>query len=377
MTWNHEHVTDWLLHEGPGLPHLEAVTYALADRLVAAGLPLWRMRMAMRTVHPLATALGTTWERDAGPQEINVSRHGLEQRSAFAGSPMQQITETRAPFRRDLRALSPDDHHSLRELGERGATDYFGLPLVYGDHICGLMIMVTDAPEGFSQQDIDGLLAISLVVAPLVEVRRLAILSEAVASAYLGPLTGQRVLGGEITRGHVETLDAAILVSDLRGWTRLNAELPVEDTVAIANAYFEILDAAVTEHGGEVLKFMGDGVLAVFPVESDRALAAQHALRAAQLALSQQTEDIQFGIGLHIGNVLYGNTGSESRLDFTVLGSAVNLAARIEALCAETGHALLLSAEVAGHLSDTPEAIGEFSLKGLPGLTPVYSAPAT
>ena len=355
------------------MPNLEAVTYAVADKLTEVGLPLWRFRLAMRTTHPLVTAISTIWERETGPQEVFVSPHGLEQRSAFAGSPMQQITATRAPLHRDLSTLTPEDHIAFHELHERGATDYFGIPLVYGDHMSGIMISVTDAPGGFSQHDREGLLAISLIVSPLVEVRRLAILSKAVATAYLGPLTGQRVLGGEITRGHVDHLDAAILVSDLRGWTRLNTDRPVEETVAIANSYFEILDTAVRDHDGEILKFMGDGVLAVFPVASDPSDAAQNALKAAQQALSQQTPDIQFGIGLHIGNVLYGNTGSERRLDFTVMGAAVNLAARIEALCSQAGHALLMSSDVAEMVTETPKTIGTFDLKGLSGQTEVFA----
>ena len=358
------------------MPNLEAVTYALADKLTEVGLPLWRFRLAMRTTHPLVTAISTIWERETGPQEVFVSPHGLEQRSAFAGSPMQQITATRAPLHRDLSTLTPEDHIAFHELRERGATDYFGIPLVYGDHMSGIMIAVTDSPKGFSQHDRDGLLAISQIVSPLVEVRRLSILSRAVATAYLGPLTGERVLGGEITRGHVDHLDAAILVSDLRGWTRLNTERPVEETVSIANSYFEILDTAVRDHGGEVLKFMGDGVLAVFPATEDRANAAQNAVSTAKHALTQQTDDIQFGIGLHIGNVLYGNTGSERRLDFTVLGSAVNLAARIEALCALTGHPLLMSQDLAALQPSPTSSIGTFDLKGLPGQTEVFAPSA-
>ncbi|WP_127115622.1 adenylate/guanylate cyclase domain-containing protein [Shimia sediminis] len=374
MTWNHDEVTGWLLHEGPAMPHLEALTYALADRLCEAGVPLWRLRIAMRTTHPLVTAISTIWERETGPQQVFVSPHGLEQRSSFAGSPMAQISQTRAPVRQDLSKLTPEHHLAYHELRERGATDYLGLPLPYGDHVSGILIAVTDAPDGFTQHDVDGMLKVAPVVAPLVEVRRLTVLSKAVATTYLGPLTGQRVLGGEITRGHVDRLEAAILVSDLRGWTRLNTELPVEETVSIANDYFDIVDSAVRAHDGEILKFMGDGVLAVFPVAStDRAEAARNAAAAAQAALARQTPDIQFGIGLHIGNVLYGNTGSERRLDFTVLGSAVNLAARIEALCGETGQALLMSGEMAGLLQERPQSIGSFDLKGLPGPTEIFA----
>ncbi|WP_299356392.1 adenylate/guanylate cyclase domain-containing protein [uncultured Shimia sp.] len=373
MTWNRQDITSWLLREGPGMPHLEALTYALADKLSEVGVPLWRLRIAMRTTHPLVTAISTIWERETGPQEVFVSPHGLEQRSSFAGSPMARISQTRAPVRQDLSALTPDHHLAFHELRERGATDYLGLPLIYGDHLSGLLVAVSDAPDGFSQIDVDGLLAITPVVSTLVEVRRLTVLSKAVATAYLGPLTGQRVLGGDITRGHVDHLDAAILVSDLRGWTQLNTERRVEETVAIANAYFDILDDAVRAHGGEILKFMGDGVLAVFPVTEARSGAARNAVAAAQQALAQQDGDIQFGIGLHIGNVLYGNTGSERRLDFTVLGPAVNLAARIEALCSETDQSLLVSAEMSGLLEEPSLQVGEFALKGLPGMTPVFA----
>ena len=377
MAWNHAKITDWLLSVGPDIPDLEALTLALADRFAEDGVPLLRVRLAMRTVHPLMTAVSTIWDRDAATNDVFASPHGLEQRSAYAGSPMARIIQTRAPVRQDLTALTSDDHVAFLELRARGATDYFGLPLRFGDHLSGIMIFVTDAADGFSADHIRGFCDVALATAPLVEVMRLTVLSEAVATSYLGPGTAKRVLGGEITRGHVDHLDAAILISDLRGWTRMNTDLPVEETVAIANAYFDLLDTAVRANDGEILKFMGDGVLAIFPATDNPVNAAQNALRAALEASSLQTQELRFGIGLHLGDVLYGNIGSERRLDFTVMGQAVNLAARIEALCTETGQTILMSEDFARRVSLMDNRLGPYAVKGVRAPIPVFFATET
>lgn len=269
MQWNAHDITDWLLTNGTALPDIEVLTKGLGTQFENAGVPITRMRIAIRTVHPLMTAFTTTWDRNAAPIAANIVAHGLEQRSDFAGSPMATASQTLRTYRRNLLQLNPDDHETLHEQFARGAHDYLCIPLLFRAQLAGLLVFVSNKSGGLTDDEVDSLHQIARILSPIVEVHRLMLLSTAVAEAYLGQRTGQRVLGGDITRGHVDQIDAAILVSDLRGWTRLNTEKPVHEAVKIANQYFDIMDTAVRQNSGEILKFMGDGVLAIFPVSKN------------------------------------------------------------------------------------------------------------
>ncbi len=361
------------------LPSLEDMTDGLAVRLAEAGLPLWRLRISIRTLHPLIAAISATWERDGGLVATPRAPHGIENRATYIGSPLAQMAETGQPFRRRLSdALSQTDHQVLHELKARGATDYFGAPMPFTQTPGGLCVVVTDAPDGFSTEDIAQIKELITILAPIVEVFRLKLTSQAVTDAYLGPRSAARVLSGQITRGHIETIRAAILFSDIRGWTSINTRLPPSDTVAIANRYFDIMTDAISTYQGEVLKLMGDGILAIFPDDDDRRACAS-ALAAAQAAQQAAEEDpefsTQFGIGMHVGDVLYGNIGSAERLDFTVLGAAVNFTSRIEALCTRMDRKILFSQDFADQLETPTRHVGTEPIKGLETAQPIY-APA-
>lgn len=374
MGWNHHNVSNWLLTRGAHLADLETLIGQLGPEMLRQGAPVLRLRLAMRTVHPLAAALSAIWHRDEGPAVPVSNPHGLEHRPDFSGSPLAMIGTTQKPLRKKLTALTTSDHIAYHEMRDLGATDYFGIPLLFGTRLSGILVVATDHPRGFDHGDLSGIQALAPFLAQLAEIHRLKILSSAVTSAYLGRGTSQRVLAGEITRGHIDQMDAAILISDIRGWTGLNARMPVEDAVALANLYFEVVDLAVSQHGGEILKFLGDGVLAIFPSEDGKQAACQNALSAAREAIAAELpEPLEFGVGLHFGRVLYGNVGSKSRLDFTVLGQAVNIAARIEALCAETGKRILYSSAIATEVSAPQTSQGRFALKGLDDPLEVFS----
>lgn len=337
------------------LADLDAVTVALGQRLKDAGAPVWRLRLSMRVLHPLTTAISAVWEDGEREAEHITTAHGLEAQPAYKGSPMAYISETNQPFRKQLEApLGPQDHAVLHELKARGVTDYYGLRVLFRSGNGCIPVFNTCRPGGFTDADIAAFHRISETLAPIAEVFCLQIISAAVAEAYLGKRSGQRVLAGQITRGDIDTLQAAILMSDIRGWTTLNARLGAAAALKLANRYFSILGAAVEDHGGEVLKLIGDGILAVFPAEDrSSAAACRSALRAAHAAFeAAEAADpalgFTFGIGLHFGEVLYGNVGSDSRLDFTAMGPAVNAAARIEGLCGELGQPLLCSEEFTG-----------------------------
>ncbi|MFD3191226.1 adenylate/guanylate cyclase domain-containing protein [Sedimentitalea sp. HM32M-2] len=374
--WNARPVIDWLLDQGRFLDGLDDMVPALGDRLLQAGAPVWRLRLASRTLHPLITAVTSAWERDVKAIEPVRTLHGIEQSPAYIGSPMQFINRTRAPYRkRLLDPLGQADHEILHELKARGATDYYGLPMPFSDGNRAILLIATDDPQGFSDLDLGNFRMVAGVLGPIAEVfsaRRVAL---AVAEAYLGRRTARRVLGGQITRGDIETIPAAILFSDIRGWTGLNAAKPADQVLALANRYFECLAGPVEDHGGEILKFIGDGVLAIFETGTDDETGHQacgQALRAAQAALVNELP-LEFGIGLHFGDVLYGNIGSQTRIDFTVLGQAVNIAARIEGACRDLRKPLLYSQAVADRL-DGPSALAATPvLRGVSGPTPVFA----
>ena len=371
--WESGPIIEWLVDEGRFLAAVDELASQLGTRMLASGAPLWRLRLSMRTLHPLMAGITSVWERDNGSANHIETPHGLEGRSGYIGSPLEIINRTGTSFRKRLSAaLSNTDHNVLHELKARGGTDYFAIPLRFSDGTTATLVVTTDAAGGFSDRDNGQVTEIASVLAPIVEVFSSKRVSLAVAEAYLGSRTGRRVLEGQITRGDIETIDAAILVSDIRDWTGLNNRLPAEKALALANRYFEVVAEAVESNGGEILKFIGDGVLAIFPTDDenpDGADACSRALAAARQALRISGDltpplDLRFGIGVHFGQVLYGNIGSKSRIDFTVLGQAVNIAARIEGLCGKYAKPILFSQDVANRLTEPTTLVSAELLKG-------------
>lgn len=372
--WESQTIRDWVLETGRFSPDLHDLVQHLGHRLLAAGAPVWRLRLSMRTLHPLTAATSVVWERDGPQPEQLDTPHGLEGRSSYIGSPMAHVNTTGQPFRKRLTdPLTDDDHLILHELKIRGATDYLALPLRFSDGTGATFIVTSDHKGGFSDRDIAAFTRIGSVLAPIAEVYRSRRISGAVAEAYLGPRTGRQVLDGRITRGDIERIDAAIFVSDIRDWTGLNVRLPADQALSCANRYFEVIAEAVEARGGEILKFIGDGVLAVFPTNDtdlDATMVCANALKAAEEALTSARDadpplGFDFGIGLHFGEVLYGNVGSKTRIDFTVLGPAVNIAARMEGLCRSYGRPVLFSAALAEKLPGRAQHLGDADLKGL------------
>ena len=375
--WTAEPVVDWMLEAGRLLPDVDQMVHELGQILVDAGAPLWRLRLSMRTLHPLITAFSAVWERDEKETEFIEATHGLEGRSGFVGSPLDIIGRTRVTFRRRLRdELTENDHRLLFELRSRGATDYLGIPIRFSRGEIASLVFITDRADGFADFDIDQFHRIASALAPIAEVFNTRRVSQSIAQAYLGARTGQLVLDGRITRGDVERINAAILMSDIRDWSGLNSRMPARDALALANAYFEIIAQSVEQQGGEILKFIGDAVLAVFAASEchlaqrsaceSALLSARQALRAAATA-TPEIRSLRFGMGLHFGEVLYGNIGSKTRLDFTVLGQAVNITARIEGLCGDLGQSLLFSEEFADRLQGETVLVTRTRLKGHAG----------
>lgn len=365
----------WLLGDARASPSLAAIVDGLAQRLRNAGVPLTRLTIHIGTVHPQLRGYGCTWSLGTGScSELEV-RHAALHEESYKRSPMRMVIEEDACVRRDPRLPEAQVEFPLMaDLLAEGITDYVARPLGAFDDVHSAVTYATDSPLRF---DASHLAAVEEVLPTLllhVDSRIMRSVAGNVLDAYVGPRAGARVLRGEIQRGQGERIDAVIWISDLRDYTALSDRLPDTQTIHVLNAYFEQLVSAILAHGGEVLKFIGDGLLAIFPVDpsapdaaADAALAAARAGLAglASLAVDGEAEPLRAGIALHRGEVFFGNIGAPARVDFTVIGAAVNLTARVEPLTKTLGAPLLVTEAVARLTSQPLRPLGTHAFRGL------------
>ena len=347
--WSVEPALDWLAHEGRLIADGAVLVERLAERLVAAGAPLVRFTIGLQAIHPQWRTMGLQWRR--GQPIVQAARpHGIEQTSDYIGSPIQELALTGRPVRYRLDRLSPDSHTVLHELRASGGTDYYATPMKVAEGRPVALTFMTDRPEGFSDADIAKFHRLIDHIAPIVEARVNHRLSTTLMDTYLGRIVGEQILSGRIKRGDGQQINAVLWFSDLRDFTGLNERLSAEDLLELLNNYLQLVGDALKAHGGEILKFIGDGVMAYFPAEdalflpqvTGNALGAARRLiddiEAANEARAAGGHDpVRFGIGLHVGPVIFGNIGTEDRLDFTVIGPAVNRASRLEGLTKALG----------------------------------------
>jgi adenylate cyclase len=304
----------------------------------------------------------------------------------FRDSPVVAVYKTRLALRRHLDDPNcPDDFPLLRGLREQGATDYVAFPLFFTDGSIHVATWTTKQKGGFTPQEFSDLQSVIAPLARVAEVRALKRTAENLLETYIGNQAGERVMAGKIRRGDVEAIRAAIWLSDMRGFTTLSERLPPKELIALLNRYFDAQVPAILEGGGEVLKFMGDGLLAIFPIagEGDAAAVCRRALacalavrdRIAELPRTENTEGTRFGLALHAGEVMYGNIGGGNRLDFTCIGPAVNLAARLEKVAAKLGETIVASADFAKHFPSELVRRGEFPVAGFAAPQTVYGFP--
>ncbi len=369
---------DWLQNEGRFVPSVAELVANLNEKMVACGMPLYRTMVILRTLHPLFMSEGYSWNADSGKVEMFESSHQMLSKDVYLASPVRAIFEGSPGIRRRIGDPDcPRDFPILDDLAEKGVTDYLMLPLRFSDGRNYAASWSTRAPDGFSDGQVERLTALMPIFAMALEVRSVHNISRNLLDTYLGHKTGERVLNGAIRRGSVETINAVIWYSDLRGFTAMTDRLPSDVLLDLLNDHFEQIVEPVNQRGGEVLKFMGDGMLAIFPIDElgGEAKAAELALAAAQDALARTAELnkdrdramkplIHFGVVLHLGEVVYGNIGAPDRLDFTVIGPAVNQAARIESDCRHLGQPLLMSSAFAKAVPTTLASMGEHILRG-------------
>lgn len=362
-------------------------------RIVAAGIPIDRATLHMGTLHPQLIGFAAMWLPDHGVcEEVRVNAH-VQETDTYLKSPLRSAIEEGKSLRLRPQDDSVKQFPMVEMLAVASFTDYWVVALPHAQNLFNVVAVSTRAPGGFSDEHIEAMTALFPVFALNLEIVALTQIAENVVAAYLGERSGTRVLAGEIKRGSGEMIDAIVWVSDMRGFTSLSDRIPEPDMIRLLDAYFEGLVRAVHQHGGEVLKFMGDGMLAIFPIgptaspaeAASQALAAARAGLASMNALNNAEEDslaipgewrpIDMGIALHRGSVFYGNIGAHDRLDFTVTGPAVNLAARVEPLAKETGRRLLITEAVAKLLDEPLEPLGAFSFRGVAEPVAVFTTP--
>jgi adenylate cyclase len=381
-------VAGWIAREGRLEPELKRFIAALMDRVVGAGVPLWRVYVGLQLIHPQLQAMGLVWQRDKVMRVTEIPRrHGIEFTSAYLGSPIQEIRESGGAVRYRLHNLDDRHHLVLHEVKAAGGTDYFGLAIRVGDGRPNPIItFATDRESGFSDADITDLGLLPDLIGAVVEMHINRLIASTVIETYLGRETGQRILQGLVRRGDGDRINAVLWFSDLRDFTGLNERLPADELLDMLNMYFEAIGVALKNRGGEILKFIGDGVMAIFPVIDAMFLpdATAGAIDAAREALSAieevnagrveaGRERIRFGVGLHVGPVTFGNVGTAERLDFTVIGPAVNRCARLEGLTKVLGAPVLASADFKRVCPRPMRSLGRHRLRGVPEPVEIFT----
>ncbi|MGE0152502.1 MAG: adenylate/guanylate cyclase domain-containing protein [Reyranellaceae bacterium] len=380
-------VAMWLLREGWRYANYRKLFEEIAMRLLAQGIPLWRMGAYVPTLDPELLGDAFVWRRAEGRAQYITAPYSLTREEDYQRSPLHEIARTKAPFRRRL--SGPDalfDYPLLHELRDAGATDYFGLPMPFADDTPVQITFATDSEAGFADSDLRAFTDVALVLGRLAESFAVRMRVERLLATYIGRDAGKRVMAGQILRGSGDTIEAAILFADLRDFTALSESLPRDAILQLLNDYFDLVGKAVTAENGEILKFVGDGVLAIFPVTDGRAMAqaalaalrACHAIGASFEAWNAQRESgglmaLGFGIAVHGGEVMYGNVGASGRLDFTAIGPVVNTVSRLQGLCRELGQSIVVSRQVRDFWPAYCAPLASRALRGMQGETEIFA----
>ncbi|MCP3371898.1 adenylate/guanylate cyclase domain-containing protein [Bradyrhizobium cajani] len=347
-------VVDWLTNGTRDERFIDNIFTQMCIRLQQAGIPVKRATLHILINHPQWLGARMMWSNGMREAEIALVDYDVRERSEYIGSAANEIhdgaTEVRERLEQDP---SLGRKHALYdEMRANGLTDYVAWPL---HHTLGkrhLVTFATDRPGGFDEGHIAGLRKLLPVLALVSEIRVKNRLARTLLETYVGSHAGELILAGATRRGTGTTVRAAIMICDLRDFTKISDNWPRDDVIDLLNDYFDAMSEPIARHGGEILKFIGDGLLAIFPLHEPNACAnllrAVAEARQAMAALNERNNatsraPLNYGIGVHVGDVMYGNIGSSSRLDFTVIGPAVNMASRLEALTKQLGRNVLLS----------------------------------
>ena len=371
-------VAHWLLCDGWRIPETDILVESVVERLLLAGIPLQRLGVFLLVLHPEVLGVSYIWQGAGSPVVHQQIPRGFEHTDDFRLSPLTGIfAGTSAEVHQRIDAIAEDHPYPIyRAMRRQGISDYLCLPLEFSDSRHAISFSTVD-PRGFSSEQVREMRDTVLVLQRILEAHNMRRIADVLLSTYVGTQAGPRILHGQITRGSSESIRAVIWLSDLRGFTPLSDQLPRDQLIERLNTYFDCVVPPIQRSGGEVLKFMGDAVLGMWRIDAgDDADVTERALGAAteisgRIALvnaqasGEGQPHLRFGAALHVGEVMYGNIGAYNRLDFTVIGPAVNLASRIEKLSKRVGHSILASADFAARCGVPLASLGSHALDGI------------
>lgn len=374
---------DWLL--GPRAPGRtpEEAFGDLCRALRERGIAIYRVGLFVRTLHPNVAGRAYFWREDRDQVEVDSADHSWFATEDHLKSPIHAVWTMNAETRRRLAdPACPMDYPVLADLRAEGATDYVAVPLRFLSGEIHVASFASRRPGGFRDAELAALRTVLPYFTRVVEIYGLMRKARNILDAYLGPNAGAKVLAGQIKRGDGEDIHAVIWFCDLRDSTALADSMSRRDFLSILNEYFECTLEPVLQRKGEVLRFIGDAALAIFPIDGRPGEACAAAVEAAREALARMEKankkrplPLRFGIGLHLGELTYGNIGTPGRIEFTVIGAAANEAARIESLCKQLEVDLLVSEHVARVLRIRWRSMGSHTLRGVGDKIELFTLP--
>jgi adenylate cyclase len=374
---------DWLL--GPRAPGRtpEEAFGDLCRALRERGIAIYRVGLFVRTLHPNVAGRAYFWREDRDQVEVDSADHSWFATEDHLKSPIHAVWTMNAETRRRLAdPACPMDYPVLADLRAEGATDYVAVPLRFLSGEIHVASFASRRPGGFRDAELAALRTVLPYFTRMVEIYGLMRKARNILDAYLGPNAGAKVLAGQIKRGDGEDIHAVIWFCDLRDSTALADSMSRRDFLSILNEYFECTLEPVLQRKGEVLRFIGDAALAIFPIDGRPREACAAAVEAAREALARMEKankkrplPLRFGIGLHLGELTYGNIGTPGRIEFTVIGAAANEAARIESLCKQLEVELLVSEHVARVLPIRWRSMASHTLRGVGDKIELFTLP--
>ncbi|QRM57940.1 adenylate/guanylate cyclase domain-containing protein [Sinorhizobium sp. BG8] len=374
-------VADWLMRSALAGDNLEDLVRGFCERIAAAGMPIARIHLSFSMLHPLYDALGFTWRRSSG-LSVEGYRHDHDKPEVFLRSPYYHLLSNNLEYiRRRIPADGPAEFPIFDDLRKESITDYIAFLQPFGDQsVQGMMgSWSTDNEGGFSEDMIAALLRMQDHLAVAAKMAVLDKLANNMLTTYLGGGAGKRVLDGQIRRGDGETIRAALVMGDMRQSTNIADREGRQAYIDTLNQFFDAIASPFNRNGGEILSFLGDGFLAVYPcgrhkdpskVACDSALSAVYNAQARVAALNRERQGknlstIRYGIGLHVGNVMFGNVGLKDRLTFSAFGSAVNEVQRLQSLTKKYSSEVIASQAFAGYCGGDWMTLGDEKLRGV------------
>jgi adenylate cyclase len=379
-------IQNWLIRDARFLPGNKELLQHFCQRVAAAGIPIDRVSLHQRAFHPQYRGVSRIWWPDR-PMDEKFLDHGIERTATYIESPVRLVVEEGQSLNWHLQGKDLLPFPVLDELRDQGYTHYVMEPLIYGVGLISAFSWATRRPDGFTAEETRFMHDLMPAYAAIGESKALFRFVTAMLSTYVGEEAGRLILDGQVRRGDVREITAALMLIDLRDFTTLSDQLSPRAVLRLLNSYFDCVMPPVQKHGGEVVEIMGDGVLAIFNHGPERSAAAacNSALVAATEGLAALADrnrkhpetPLQAGVALHYGTVSYGNIGSGNRLDFTVIGPDVNLTARIERFCRELDRDLIMSETFTDTLGRPMWEIGHFELRGFSKMHRLFELPTT